>query len=162
MDVHFELISVPVEDGENIIVGKTHFIKSTEDIYETIVQINPEIKFGLAFNEASGERLVRTEGNSAELIQKATKAALKVGVGHSFYIYLKNGWPMNILNALRNVSELISIEAATANPLQIVVSVSEQGRGIVSIIDGSTPLGVETDENKKQRREFLRKIGYKL
>ncbi len=163
MDVKFEIVAVKpaAEEGENLIIGRTHFIKSAEDIYEAIVNANANIKFGMAFNEASGDRLIRTEGNDDELINKAVDLAKRVGAGHTFYIFIKNGWPVNILNAIKQVPEVVCIEAATANPVQIVVAVTEQGRGISAVVDGEPPLGVEDEEKKKERVAFLRKIGYK-
>lgn len=157
-----EIIQLPLPKGVNIIIGQSHFIKSTEDIYEALVNSCPSIKFGLGFCEASGDRLVRYEGNDEELKKLAAETCLKIGAGHVFVIYLKNGWPINVLNALKNVPEVTRIFAATANPIQAVVVETEQGRGLLGVIDGFKPVGIETEEKIKERRDFLRKIGYKL
>lgn len=160
-NVKFEVVKIEIPEGINVIVGQTHFIKSVEDIYEALVTSAPNIKFGLAFCEASGKRLIRYDGNDEELVKYAIEAAKKIAAGHTFIIYLKNAWPINVLNALKSVQEVVNIYAATANPLQLVIAETDQGRGIVAVIDGFTPLGVETEEDKKERKEFLRKIGYK-
>ncbi|RME79228.1 MAG: adenosine monophosphate-protein transferase [Methanobacteriota archaeon] len=157
-----EVVQLPLIEGGNVIVGMTHFIKSVEDLYEAIVQTNPAMKFGIAFNEASGDRLIRTEGNDEELVNVAVEAAKKVGAGHTFYIYMKEGWPVNILDRVRNVPEVVSLIAATANPLQVVVIETGQGRGIIGVVDGGSPKGVEDSLKKQERKEFLRKVGYKL
>jgi adenosine/AMP kinase len=156
------LVQVEVPDGTNVIIGQSHFIKTTEDIHEVLVSSVPGIQFGLAFCESSGPRLVRIEGNSEELKKLATKNALEIGAGHSFIIYIKGAFPINVLNALKNLGEVCQIFCATANPVQAIVAQSEQGRGILGIIDGGSPLGVETEQDIKERRAFLRKIGYKL
>ena len=157
-----EVIQLPLPEGVNIIIGQSHFIKSTEDIYEAIVNSCPSIKFGLGFCEASGDRLVRYEGNDEELKKLAAEVCLKIGAGHIFVIYLKGGWPINVLNALKNVPEVTRIFAATANPIQAVVIETEQGRGLLGVVDGYKPVGIETEEKIRERREFLRRIGYKL
>ncbi len=157
-----EIVQLPLPKGVNIIIGQSHFIKSTEDIYEAIVNSCPSIKFGLGFCEASGDRLVRYEGNDEELRKLAAETCLKIGAGHVFIIYLKDGWPINVLNALKNVPEVTRIFAATANPIQAVVIETEQGRGLLGVIDGYKPVGIETEEKIRERRVFLRKIGYKL
>ena len=156
-----EVVNIEIPDGTNIIIGQTHFIKTCEDIYETIVNTNPEMKFGIAFSEASAKRLIRFEGNDKELIDKAINELKKISAGHVFLIILKNGYPINILPSIKQIPEVCRIFAATANPLQVIVAETEQGRGIMGVIDGFTPLGVETEEDIKERREFLRKIGYK-
>jgi len=157
-----EIVQLPLPKGVNIIIGQSHFIKSTEDIYEAIVNSCPSIKFGLGFCEASGDRLVRYEGNDEELKRLAAETCLKIGAGHVFVIYLKDGWPINVLNALKNVPEVTRIFAATANPIQAVVVETEQGRGLLGVVDGYKPVGIETEEKIRERRDFLRKIGYKL
>jgi adenosine/AMP kinase len=159
--MEFKSVKLSFPEVANIIIGKTHFIKSVEDIYEAIVSTNPNIKFGLAFNEASGKRLVRTEGNDEELIKVAVENALRIKAGHTFVIVMKNGWPINILRALRDVPEVIEILAATANPVEVVVVETDEGAGIVSVIDGYKPLGVEGEADKQERHAFLRQIGYK-
>ena len=163
MSVEFEVVKVekPAEDI-NVIIGYTHFIKSAEDIYETLVTSVPGIKFGFAFCEASADRLIRYEGTDEELIEYAKKNAEKIGAGHSFVIMLRNAYPINVLNALKNVQEITHILVASANPLQVIVAKTDQGRAIVGVVDGYPPLGVENDEKRRKRKEFLRKIGYKL
>ncbi len=161
-NVKLHVISVPIPEGANIIIGRTHFIKSVEDIYEALVTSVPGIKFGFAFNEASGKRLVRWEGNDEELVKKAIEAALKIGAGHIFVLFIRSAWPINILNQLKNVQEIVELYVATANPIQVIVAETDQGRAIIGIVDGYPPVGVETEEDKKERKEFLRKIGYKM
>ncbi len=157
----FEIINIEIPEGCNVILGHSHFIKTCEDIYEVIVNTNPGMKFGIAFSEASAKRLIRYEGNDKELIDMAVSQIKKISAGHTFIIFLKEGYPINILPAIKRVPEVCRIFTATANPLQVVVVETEQGRGVVGVIDGFTPLGVEKDEDIKERREFLRKIGYK-
>ena len=157
----FKVVQVPVPEGTSIIIGQAHFIKTVEDLYEALVGSVPNIKFGLAFCEASGKRLVRHEGNDEELRKLAVEMALKIGAGHSFVIYLRDAWPINVLNAIKQVQEVVTIYVATSNPLQVVVAETEQGRAIIGIVDGFTPVGVEGDEDIAERRMFLRKIGYK-
>jgi hypothetical protein len=146
----------------NVIIGQTHFIKSAEDLYETLVTSVPGAKFGLAFCEASGKRLIRYEGNDDILIKYAIKNAEKVGAGHFFIILLKNLFPINVLNAIKNVQEVLTIYAATANPLKVIIYEEGDMRGVLGVIDGYKPLGVESDQDKKERNLFLRRIGYKL
>jgi len=160
-EVKLYVVDIPIPEGTNVIIGQSHFIKSVEDIYECLVNSVPNIRFGLAFVEASGKRLIRYDGNDEELVKMAIEAAKKIGAGHTFVIYLKNAWPINVLNALKHVPEVVRIFAATANPLQVIVAETNQGRAILGVVDGFTPLGVESDEDKKERHEFLRKIGYK-
>jgi len=162
MSVKIEVIQIEIPKDTNVILGQSHFIKTTEDIYEALITSTPSIKFGLAFCEASGDRLIRVEGNDDELKNLATEMALKIGAGHMFIIYLRNAWPINVLNALKTVSEVVTLYCATANPVQVLVAETDQGRGIIGVIDGFKPVGVEKDENVRARREFLRKIGYKL
>jgi hypothetical protein len=145
----------------NLIIGMAHFIKSAEDLYEALVNAVPAIKFGLGFCESSGSCLVRHEGNDPQLRRLAAEKALEIGCGHSFIIILKNAYPINVLDKIKAVPEVCTIHAATANPLEIVIAETEQGRGIMGVVDGFRSKGVETDENIKERREFLRKIGYK-
>jgi hypothetical protein len=156
-----KVVRVDVPEGTNVIFGHSHFIKTVEDLYEALVSSSPALEFGIAFCEASQKRLVRSDGNDEELIALAEKAAFGVGCGHSFFVYLKNGFPINVLNSIKTVQEVVTIHCATANPVQIIVAETEQGRGVVSVIDGNSPLGVESDDDKRERREFLRKIGYK-
>ena len=157
-----EVVDIDKPEDANIIIGQSHFIKTTEDIYEALVNSVPNIKFGLAFCESSGKRLVRVEGNDDELKKKAVENALRVGAGHCFILLIRNAWPINVLNALKMVPEITTIYCATANPVQVIVADTGKGRAIIGIVDGGTPLGVESEEDVKERREFLRKIGYKL
>ncbi len=159
-----ELTTVRVEipEGCNVILGQTHFIKTAEDLYEIIATTVPQAKFGIAFTEASGPCLIRTEGNDAGLIASCTRTLQTLGAGHVFCIYLKDAFPVNILTQIKNCPEVCRVFCATANPLEVVVAATEQGRGIAGVIDGFAPKGVETDADKSQRRGFLRKIGYKL
>ncbi|MGC8672050.1 MAG: adenosine-specific kinase [Thermoplasmata archaeon] len=161
MEIKIINLKKPDEDV-NIIVGQTHFIKSAEDIYEAIVTSVPGAKFGIAFNEASGKRLIRFEGNDDELIRYAIENAKNVGAGHFFIIMLKNAYPINILNRLKETQEILNIFAATSNPLKVIIAIENDSIGVLGVMDGQVPIGVEKDEDKKDRKEFLRKIGYKL
>lgn len=159
-----ELVSVQMEipaEG-NIIIGQTHFIKSAEDLYEAITSSVPAAKFGLAFCEASGPCLVRAEGNDEALKEMAIKNAQQMAAGHSFVVLLQNAFPINVLNAIKSCPEVCTIFCATANPLQVIVAQSEQGRGVLGVIDGSSPKGIEGPEDVAARKELLRKFGYKL
>ncbi|CEP77412.1 MAG: adenosine-specific kinase [Defluviitoga tunisiensis] len=158
MDFKLDLVQVTIPEDANVIIGQSHFIKTVEDIYECIVTTNPSLKFGIAFIEASGPRLIRFDGNDEELIKIAVENAQKIGAGHCFVIVLKEGFPINIKNQLQNVQEVIGIFAATANPLQIIIAESEQGRGILGVIDGFKPLGIENQKDIENREDFLRKI----
>ncbi len=146
----------------NLILGQSHFIKTVEDLHEALVQSVPGLQFGIAFCESSGPRLVRWSGNDQELIDLAVKNAQAIGAGHSFVILLKDGFPINVLNAVKALPEVCRIYCATANPLEIVVGETEQGRGILGVIDGGAPLGVETEEEIAERKALLRRFGYKL
>ena len=159
-----ELSAVRMElpDGSNIIVGQSHFIKTVEDLYEAIVGTVPGAKFGLAFNEASGPCLVRSEGNDEDLRRAAIRNAQALAAGHIFVILIRDAYPINLLPRIREVQEVCSIFCATANPVEIVVAQSGQGRGVLGVIDGSSPKGVETPADADARKELLRKIGYKL
>jgi len=156
-----DVIDIPIPEGSNVIIGHSHFIKTVEDLYEALVTSVPGIKFGIAFCEASQKRLIRYEGNDEELKKFAIEAAKRIAAGHVFVIYIRDAWPINVLNALKHVQEVVTLYAATANPLQVVVVETDQGRGVIGVIDGYTPLGVEGDEDIAERRLFLRKIGYK-
>ena len=160
----FEFKSVKIDppQGSNLILGVAHFIKTTEDLYEALVNAVPSIKFGIGFCEASGPCLVRHEGNDVELRRLAAEKAFEISCGHSFVIFLKNAYPINVLDKIKKVPEVCAILAATANPLEIVIVETQQGRGIVGVVDGSKSKGIETGENIKERMHFLRKIGYKL
>ena len=157
-----EIIKIDVPENCNIILGQTHFIKTIEDLYEAISETVPGAKFGIGFCEASGKRLVRKSGNDDDLIKKASEKSLEIGAGHIFLIYIKDCYPINILNKIKNVSEVCNIYCATANPVQVLVAKTEQGRGIIGVVDGSSPTGIEKEEDIRERKEFLRKIGYKL
>ncbi|EEZ93345.1 MAG: protein of unknown function DUF355 [Candidatus Parvarchaeum acidiphilum ARMAN-4] len=149
-------------DGLNIIVGQAHFIKSVEDIYEAVISSAPSIKFGVAFNEASGDRLIRNDGNDASLIHKSTEIAKSIGTGHLFIVLLKDAYPINVLNRLKDVMEVVNIYAATANPLKVLVyDDGMDGRSVIGVIDGKKPLGTERDSDKVKRHKLLRDIGYK-
>jgi adenosine/AMP kinase len=158
-----ETEGVPVEIPPecNVIIGQSHFIKTAEDLYEAMVNSTPSGKFGIAFCEASGPRLVRVEGNDEELMRVAAKNAMAIGAGHVFVVLLRNAFPVNVLGAIKAVPEVCSIFCATANELRVVVAKDGDGRGVIGVIDGKPPMGVENDANVKERREFLRKIGYK-
>ncbi len=156
------LVPIDIPEGCNVIIGQTHFIKTAEDLYEILVGTVPGAKFGVAFTEASGPCLIRTEGND-EALTKACVATLQaIGAGHVFCIYLRNAFPINVLTQIKNCPEVCRIFCATANPLQVVVASTSQGKGILGVIDGSSPLGVETADDRATRKAFLRKIGYKL
>jgi adenosine/AMP kinase len=146
----------------NLILGMAHFIKTVEDIYEALVNAVPNIKFGLGFCESSGPCLVRHEGNDPELRRLASEKAYEIACGHSFIIYMRNAYPINVLDKVKKTPEVCTVYAATANPLEVVIAETEQGRGIIGVVDGSKSKGIETDAEIKERREFLRKIGYKL
>ena len=156
-----EIVTMEVPAEANIIVGQTHFIKSVEDIYEAVVNTVPQAKFGVAFNEASGPCLTRADGNDDELKAAAIRNAQALGAGHVFVLLVRNAYPVNLLNVLQNVPEVCSIYCATANPLQVIVAKSDQGRGVMGVIDGSSPRGIETAQDVQTRKDFLRKIGYK-
>lgn len=158
-----ELKSVRVSfpEGANVIIGQTHFIKSVEDLYEAIVGAVPGVKFGIAFCEASGPCLVRVEGNDDKLRKLAAENALRIGAGHTFIVILENAYPINVLNRIKEVEEVCTIFCATANPVDVIVAENERGRGVVGVIDGEKPKGVETANDAEDRRTFLRKIGYK-
>jgi hypothetical protein len=162
-EANMELLTVRIDvpDGTNVIIGQSHFIKTVEDLYEAIVNTSAAIEFGVAFNEASGPCLIRKDGNDPLLIERAVAAALEIGAGHVFVVYLKNGFPINVLPSIREAREVVNVFCATANPLEVVVAATNQGRGIVGVIDGSSPKGVENDEDIRIRKELLRKFGYK-
>ena len=159
-----ELKIVDIENPHelNFILGQTHFIKSVEDLHEALVTAVPGIKFGLAFNEASGPCLVRRSGTDDALTELAVKNAEAIGAGHMFIIFLDGTFPINVLNRIKDVPEVCHIFCATANPVQVIVAESEQGRGILGVIDGYLPKGIETEKDIEDRKTFLRTIGYKL
>jgi adenosine/AMP kinase len=159
-----ELKSVKIDPPKdcNTILGTAHFIKTIEDLYEALIGAVPNIKFGIGFCESSGPCLVRHEGNDNELRKLAAEKAFEIGCGHSFIIFFRNAYPINILDKIRNVPEVCTVCAATANPLEVLIAESEQGRGIIGVIDGLKSKGIEAEDDVKARKEFLRKIGYKL
>jgi adenosine/AMP kinase len=146
----------------NVILGMAHFIKTAEDLYEALINSAPTVKFGVGFCEASGPCLVRHEGNDPELRRLAAQKAFEIGCGHSFIVYLKDAYPLNVLDKIKHVPEVCAVFAATANPLEVVVAQTEQGRGIIGVVDGAKSKGIETEADIAERRQFLRKIGYKL
>lgn len=160
--MEFQIVEIEKPSEVNLILGQAHFIKTVEDIYEAIVSSVPGAKFGLAFCESSGPALIRHIGTDMELEELAVKNLQKIGAGHSFLIFLRNLYPINILNAIKHVSEVVNIYAATANPLKVVIVEEGDGRGIIGVIDGVKPKGVEEEKDIAYRKEFLRKIGYKL
>jgi len=160
--VELKIVKIEMPEECNLVLGTAHFIKTVEDLYEALVNAVPGIKFGIGFCEASGPCLVRSEGNDLELENHAKDVAVRLGCGHSFIVFLKNGYPINVLDKIKQVPEVCTIHAATANPLEIVVTETEQGRGIMGVIDGFKTKGIETPEDGKERKEYLRKIGYKL
>ena len=160
--LEFKTVKIEVPEGCNVILGMAHFIKTIEDLYEALVNAVPNIRFGVGFCESSGPCLVRHEGNDRELRQMAAEKAFEIACGHSFIIFLKNAYPINVLDKIKKVSEVCTIYVATANPLEIIIVETKQGRGIVGVIDGLKSKGIETEEDIETRKELLRKIGYKL
>ena len=157
----FKSIKIDMPEGANIIIGQTHFIKSVEDLYEAVVNTSAHIQFGIAFNEASGPCLVRKDGNSEELIKHAVNAALSIGAGHVFVIFIKEGFPVNILPSIKATREVARVFCATANPIEVLVGETDQGRGVIGVVDGFSPKGVENEEDIQERKDLLRKFGYK-
>lgn len=159
-----KLISCKIKNPDclNLIFGQTHFIKTVEDLHETLVSSVPDIKFGLAFSEASGPCLIRTSGTSEKLEKLAAQNLLKIKAGHCFLIFIKNAFPINVLNDIKNISEVCQIFCATANPVQVILAQSPQGRAVLGVIDGSSPKKIETAKDKTKRHQFLKDIGYKF
>jgi adenosine/AMP kinase len=164
MDAELTLLSVRVDKPEelNVILGQAHFIKTVEDLYEALAGSSPHLRFGIAFCESSGPRLVRRAGNDEELIELAVHNALAIAAGHSFIVFLREGYPVNVLNQVKQVPEVCCVYCATANPVEVVLAEMPQGRAILGVVDGASPLGVETEEDVAARRTLLRSIGYKL
>ena len=160
--LEFKTVKIDTPKDCNVVLGMAHFIKTVEDLYEALVNAVPNIEFGIGFCESSGPCLVRHEGNDDELRRLAAEKAFEIACGHSFVIYLRNAYPVNVLDKIKKVPEVCTLFAATANPLEIIIAETAQGRGIMGVVDGLKSKGIETDENIKERREFLRKIGYKL
>lgn len=160
MDI--KIVKLEVPEDCNLILGQSHFIKTVEDLYEAIINTVPQAEFGLAFSEASGDCLVRKAGNNEELTRIASKKMLEIASGHSFLIYLKNAFPINITQRIKSVPEVVNLFCATANPVQVLIAETEQGRGIIGVIDGLSPKKIETEDDVAGREKFLRDIGYKF
>jgi len=160
--MELKVVKIKKPEDVNIILGQSHFIKTVEDLYEALVSSAPQIKFGLGFCESSGACLVRSEGNDEELKRIAEDCVLEIGAGHSFIITLRNVYPINVLNTIKNTPEVCSVFCATANPISVIIAETEEGRGILGVIDGAKPKGKESQEDIDWRKQFLRKIGYKL
>lgn len=160
-ELKLELVDIEIPEGANVIIGRAHFIKTVEDLYEALATSCPSARFGIAFCEASQKRLIRHDGNDEEMETKAVEACQRIAAGHVFVIYIRNAWPINVLNAIKNVQEVVSIDAATANPLKVIVADLGEQRALLGVADGFKPLGVEGPKDVKERVEFLRKIGYK-
>ena len=159
--MELKTVRLEIPEGVNLILGQSHFIKTVEDIYEAMVNTNPGMKFGVAFNEASGACLTRFEGNDEELKQLAVRNASVVAAGHTFVVVMRDGFPINVLGRIKDVPEVVSLFCATANPVEVVIAETAQGRGVLGVIDGSAPKGVEDGAGQEWRHGFLRKIGYK-
>lgn len=160
--MELKTVAMNIPEGCNLILGQTHFIKTVEDLYEIMVGISSQVKFGIAFCEASGECLIRVAGNESTLKEVASKNAQNLGAGHSFVILLKDAYPINFLNTIKQCPEVCNIYCATANPVEVILAETAQGRGILGVVDGFSPKGVETEEDVQVRQQFLRQIGYKL
>ncbi len=160
--MEFQAVKIQTPEGANVILGQSHFIKTVEDLYEILVSSVPGGRFGIAFCESSGPCLIRAVGTDEELRQAAIRNAQAVGAGHVFVLFLKEVFPINVLNAVKQCQEVCSIYCASANPVEVIVAVTEQGRGVMGVVDGLSPKGVETESDVAARKEFLRKIGYKL
>ena len=161
-ELQLKVVEMKIPEGANLILGQSHFIKTAEDIYEVMAGTAPSAKFAVAFSEASGDCLVRLEGNDQGLIDSARNNSLALGCGHTFVLLMKGAFPINVLNAVKNVPEVCRIFCATANPVQVIVAETELGRGIIGVVDGEPPLGIEDEAAKAQRKDFLRMIGYKM
>lgn len=159
--MELKTVEITKPSDVNFILGQSHFIKTVEDIYETVIQSIPGVKFGIAFCEASQDRLARWAGNDEEMIQLAQKNAMDIGAGHSFILFLENAFPINILNAIKLVPEVCTIFCATANQVQVIIAETDRGRAILGVVDGQSPVGIEREKDIAHRKEFLRKIGYK-
>jgi len=160
--VDLKTVKIEVPEGCNVILGMAHFIKTVEDLYEALVNAVPNAKFGIGFCESSGPCLIRHEGNDPDLRQQAANKALEISCGHSFIIFLKNAYPINVLDKIKTVPEVCTVYAATANSLEVIIAETEQGRGIIGVVDGFSCKGIEAEKDIKARKDFLRKIGYKL
>ncbi len=160
--MELKIVKIGLPKDCNLILGQAHFIKTVEDLYETLIESSPTIKFGLAFCESSGPCLIRNSGNDTQLKKIAEEQGLGLSAGHCFIILLKDSYPINVLNRIKNISEVCNIYCATSNPVEVIIAETEQGRGILGIIDGLKTKGMETEKDVKERKELLRKIGYKL
>jgi len=160
--MEIQTVKIDMPSGANLILGQSHFIKTVEDLYEAIVNTVPGAKFGIAFCEASGPCLVRCEGNDPELKKAAAENALKIGTGHSFLIFLRDAYPINVLNAIKSTPEVCGIYCATSNPVEVLVAKTEMGKAIIGVVDGASAKGIETQKDAEERKTFLRKIGYKF
>jgi adenosine/AMP kinase len=161
-ELTFDVVTLDVQEGTNLVLGQAHFIKTVEDVYEALAGSSPYLRFGVAFCEASGPRLVRRAGNDQTLVDVAVEHALAVAAGHVFVVLLREGFPVNVLNQLKEVPEVCHVFCATANPVQVLVAETDQGRGVLGVVDGESPLGVETEDDERARHRLLRDIGYKL
>ena len=159
--MELKIVDLEVPEGCNLILGQSHFIKTVEDLYEVLAETIPNAKFGIAFCEASGKKLIRKEGNDVELESEAAEIALKLSAGHVFVILIKNAFPIAVLNKIKEISEVCRIFCATANKIQAILAETSQGRGVLGVIDGEKSVGIESEKDKKEREEFLRNIGYK-
>ncbi|MBP1748400.1 MAG: hypothetical protein H6Q52_939 [Deltaproteobacteria bacterium] len=160
--MEFKTVKINIPEGLNVVIGQSHFIKTVEDLYEILVGSAPSVKFGVAFSEASGPCLTRYEGNDGPLAELAAQTSFNLACGHTFVIFMRDGFPINVLNAVKACQEVCQIYCATANSLEIVVAETDLGRGIMGVIDGARPAAIEKDEDKKARKDMLRKFGYKL
>jgi adenosine/AMP kinase len=160
--MELKAVKLEIPDGCNIIVGHTHFIKTIEDLYEILVSSSPQVKFGIAFSEASGPCLLRVEGNDEPLRQSAVRNAQNIAAGHTFVILLRDAFPINFLNGIKACQEVCTVHCATANPVEVILAETGQGRGVLGVVDGASPKGVESDGDRNARKELLRKFGYKL
>ncbi|HWE48447.1 MAG TPA: adenosine-specific kinase [Bryobacteraceae bacterium] len=159
--LNLHAVKLRIPEQANIVLGQSHFIKTVEDLFEAMVNSAPQIKFGVAFNEASGPCLTRSDGNDPDLMQAAQEIATLVGAGHFFAVVMREGFPINVLRAIQSTPEICNIFCATANPVEVIVAETEQGRGVLGVIDGSSPAGLESAQQASDRRDFLRRIGYK-
>ena len=159
--MELQLVRIEKPEDVNLILGQSHFIKTVEDLHEALAGSSPHLRFGLAFCESSGPRLVRRSGNDEEIVRLAVENALALGAGHSFLVFLREGYPVNVLNQVKQVPEVCRIYCATANAVEVVVAETEQGRGILGVVDGGVPLGVESEDDVVARKELLRRLGYK-
>lgn len=162
MLMEFTTVEVEPPKDCNVILGMAHFIKTVEDLYEALVNAVPNIKFGIGFCESSGPCLVRCEGNDKELKKLAAKTAFSLAAGHSFVVFIRNAYPLNVLDKIKHAPEVCTIYASTANPLEVIIAETDQGRGIVGVVDGFKPKGIENEEDRRDRKKFLRELGYKL